>query len=140
VDVIGGGGMIDYSNEIFNAVAKSLRFVYPGIQVVGEYVETAARFPTVTLDEIRNVPVHMDTAVTNKYARVTYRVQVFCNTASGKRVQARKIYDSVDKILMGMGLYAKTYTTTPAIYNSEVYCITATHEGVVGADGTIYRG
>lgn len=132
--------MIDYSNEIFNAVAKDLRFVYPGIQVVGEYVEVPAQFPTVTLDEIQNTPVHLDSAATNKYARVTYRVQVYSNAVSGKRTQARQIYGTLDQTLMGMGMFARTYTTTPAIYNSEVYCITATYEAVVGADGTIYRG
>lgn len=130
--------MIDFSNEVFNTAAKDLRSLYPGIQVVGEYVETPAQFPTVTLDEIQNVPVHLDSGATNKYARVVYRSQIFCN-GEGKRQKARMIYDSLDQILMGVGLFAKTYTTTPAIYNSEIYCITATHEGVIGEDGTIYR-
>ena len=131
--------MVDFSNEIFNTVATHLRSVYEGIQVVGEYVESPVRFPTVTLDEVQNLPVHLDSNVNNKYARVTYRTQVFVN-GEGKRQRARKIYDSLDQTLMGLGLYAKSYTTTPTIYNSEVYCITATHEGVIGADGTVYRG
>lgn len=131
--------MINFSNEIFNTVATNLRSLYDGIQVVGEYVESPAKFPTVTLDEIQNIPAHLDTAVQNKYARVVYRSQTFCNAESGKRNQARAIFDSLDQMLMEMGLYVKTYTTTPAIYNSEIYCITATHEGVIGADGTIYR-
>jgi hypothetical protein len=130
--------MIDYSNEVFSVVAKDLRSLYSGIQVIGEYVETPARFPTVTLDEVNNVPVHLDSGATNKYARVLYRCQVFCN-GEGKRQKARTIYDTVDRILMGNGLYAKSYTTTPAIYNSEIYCITATYEGVIGEDGVIYR-
>ena len=130
--------MIDCSNEVFNTAAKDLRSLYSGIQVIGEYVETPAQFPTVTLDEIQNVPVHLDTGATNKYARVVYRSQIFCN-GEGKRQKARMIYDGLDRILMGVGLYAKTYTTTPAIYNSEIYCITATHEGVIGEDGVIYR-
>lgn len=130
--------MIEYSSEVFNAVAVHLRSLYPGIQVVGEYVESPAQFPTVTLDEIQNLPVHLDSAATNKYARVVYRSQIFCN-GEGKRQRARAIYDSLDQILMGVGLFAKTYTTTPAIYNSEIYCITATHEGVIGKDGVIYR-
>ena len=130
--------MIDYSNEIFNTVAKNLRFVYEGIQVVGEYVGTPAVFPTVTVDEIQNIPVHLDSATKNKYARVTYRVQVFCNGV-GKRGKAREIYGTLDQTLMELGLFAKSYTTTPTIYNSEVYCITATYEGVIGEDGTIYR-
>ena len=131
--------MIDYSNEVFNTVAVNLRSLYDGIRVVGEYVETPAKFPTVTLDEIQNIPVHLDSAVENKYARVVYRSQVFCN-GEGKRRLAREIFDSLDRALMSIGLTMKSYTTTPAIYNSEVYCITATHEGVVGADGTVYRG
>ena len=130
--------MIDYSNEIFNTAAKRLRSVYSGIQVIGEYVETPAKFPTVTLDEISNVPVHLSSGSIVKYARVVYRCQVYCN-GEGKRQQARAIYDSLDQILMSVGLVAKTYTTTPAVYNSEIYCITATYEGVIGEDGVIYR-
>lgn len=130
--------MIDYSNEIFNAVAVHLRSLYPGIQVKGEYVDIPAKFPTVTIDEISNVPDHQDSAVKNKYARVTYRVQVFCN-GEGKRSKAREIYASVDEILQGFNLIAKTYTTTPAIYNSDIYSITATHDGVIGEDGMVYR-
>ena len=130
--------MINISNEIFNAVAKDLRSLYPKITVVGEYVDTPSKFPTVTLDEISNVPTHLDSATLNKYAKVIYRSQVFVN-GEGKRKRAREIFDSLDQKLMGLGLQMRTYSTTPAIYNSEVYCITATHEGVIGADGTIYR-
>lgn len=132
--------MIDYSNEIFNTVAQDLRSLYTGIQIKGEYVDSPSKFPTVTIDEISNVPVHLDSANTSKYTKVIYRSQVFSNAESGKRAEARKIYDSLDKKLMELGLFAKTYTTTPSVYNSEVYCITATHEGVIGTDGTIYRG
>ena len=130
--------MIDYSNEVFSVVAKDLRSLYPDIKVIGEYVEAPAEFPTVTLDEVNNVPVHLDSGAKNKYARVAFRCQVFCNGV-GKRQKARQIYDTVDRILMGNGLFAKSYTTTPAIYNSEIYCITATYEGVIGEDGVIYR-
>ena len=131
--------MIEFSNEIFNRVAVGLRSLYTGIQVVGEYVEIPAKFPTVTCDEIQNIPIYLDTATGNKYARVVYRTQIFCN-GEGKRQKARDIFSSVDQIYMEMGFYSKSYTTTPAIYNSEVYSITATHEAVIGADGTIYRG
>lgn len=132
--------MIDISNEIFDAVAKDLRSAYTGIKVVGEYVSTPTAFPTVTIDETGNVPAHLDSAVNNKYARVTYRVQVFSNLKSGKRSQAREVYARVDDVLQAAGLYAVTYTTTPAIYNSEVYCITATYEAVVDRNGVIFRG
>ena len=131
--------MIDYSNEVFHAVAGDLRSLFPGIQVKGEYVSSPSHFPTVTLDEIQNVPVHLDSARQNKYARVVYRAQVFTN-GEGKRAQARKIYATVDEIMMSLGLFCKSYTTIPAIYNAELYSITATYEGVIDASGVIYRG
>ena len=131
--------MIDYSNEIFSAVAANLRAAYEGIKVVGEYVASPTAFPTVTIEEIQNIPTHMDSAELPKYASVVYRVQIFCN-GTGKRAKAREIYGTVAKQLSMMGLVSITYTTTPAIYNSEVYCITGTFRGVIDRDGVIYRG
>ena len=131
--------MIDYSNEIFNAVATDLRSAYEGVKVVGEYVATPTAFPAVTIDETRNIPAHLDSAATPKFAEVQYRVQVFCNGA-GKRAKAREIYGTVAQRLSVLGLVGVTYTTTPAIYNSEVYCITGTFQGVIGLEGMIYRG
>ena len=132
--------MIDYSNEIFDAVAKDLRSAYKkGIKVVGEYVSSPTAFPTVTIDEIQNIPAHMDSATSPKYAEVLYRVQVFCN-GTGKRAKAREIYGAVAQKLSQLGLVGVSYTTTPAIYNSEVYCITSTFRGVIDRDGVIYRG
>ena len=131
--------MIDFSNEIFNAVATDLRSTYEGIKVVGEYVSSPTLFPTVTIDEISNVPTHLDSAALPKYAEVQYRVQIFCN-GTGKRAKARDIYGNVARKLSLLGLVGVTYTTTPAIYNSEIYCITGTFRGVIDRDGVIYRG
>ena len=132
--------MIDYSTQIFNEVSVRLRSIFSGIRVVGEYVQTPTSFPCVAMDEAQNVPVYLDTSVENKYARVQYRVQVFSNLENGKRAEARKIYAAVDSIMQAMGLMCKTHTTTPAIYNAEIYSITATYEGVIDKAGVVYRG
>jgi hypothetical protein len=131
--------MIDFSNEIFNSVAVDLRSLYPGIRVVGEYVASPTEFPTVTLDETSNIPVNLDSAGQSKYARIQYRAQVFTNRDNGKRAQARQIYATLDAKMQSLGLFCKTYTTTPAVYNSEIYSITATYEGVIDRNGVIYR-
>lgn len=131
--------MIDKSNEIFNAVATDLRSTYSGIKVVGEYVATPTVFPTVTLDEIQNIPTHLDSSSENKFAEVLYRVQVFSNSPEGKRAQARSIYGAVDAKMQSLGLLAVSFTTTPAIYNSEIYSITATYRGVIDRNGVIFR-
>ena len=131
--------MIDVSNEIFNTLATTLRFAYEEIQVKGEYDPNPAHFPCVTIDEVSNTPTHLDSAERNKYASVVYRVQIFSNKPAGKRAEARAIYKTVEEAFMSLGLFAKSYTSTPTVYNAEIYSITATFSGIVGADGTIYR-
>jgi hypothetical protein len=41
--------------------------------------------------------------------------------------------------MQSMGFFCKTYTTTPEVYNAEVYSITATYEAVVDRNGVVYR-
>ena len=131
--------MIDYSNEIFNDAATVLRDAVEGVTVVGEYVSSPTSFPTVTIDEISNVPVHRDSAKTEKYAEVRYRVQVFSNKQTGKRVEARNIFNVIDTRFAELGFTRKTYTTTPDVYNSAVYQITATFDAQIDVNGVVYK-
>ena len=130
--------MIDVSNEIFNAVASAVRAKHPSVAVIGENVSTPASFPTVAMDETYNVPSQLDTASSERYAAVTYRVQVFC-AGEGKRAKAREIFNTVAETCHELNLMRKTFTTTPDIYNSSVYQISATFEADVRHDGMIFR-
>lgn len=131
--------MIDYSNEIFTALATPLRTKFEGITIVGESVSQPASFPCVTVDETNNITAHRDSAERERYSDVTYRVQVFSNAETGKRAEAREIFKEVSNIMYGLNLTRKTYTTTPDVYNASVYQITATFEGTVREDGMIFR-
>ena len=133
--------MIDYLNEIFNTVAKKLRAVHEGVTVIGEYTRKPPSFPCVTLDEIQNVAVDSleDSSGKEQFAAVTYRLQVFSNKASGKKAQAREIFKTADAALYQMGFLRATYTTTPEIYESTVYSITATYEGVISTPGYVFK-
>ena len=133
--------MIDYLNEIFTAVAVPLRQAHEGITVSGEYTRMPSKFPTATLDEIANVTVDEleDSSVAEKYSSLTYRLQVFSNKQSGKQAEARAIFATADRVMRGLGFRRITYTTTPEIYESTIYSITATYEAIAGADGVIYK-
>lgn len=131
--------MIDYSNEIFNDAAGTLRNAVGGITVIGEYVQSPTSFPTVTIDEIDNRQFQRDSAKTEKFAAVRYRVQVFSNKSTGKRAEARNIFNVIDARFAELGFTRKTYTTTPDVYNSSVYQITATYDAVISAEGVIYK-
>ena len=131
--------MIDFSNEIFTALATPLRAKFEGVTIVGESVSQPAAFPCVTVDETNNITAHRDSAERERYSDVTYRVQVFSNAATGKRAEARAIFKEVCDIMYGLNLMRKTYSTTPDIYNAAVYKISATFEGTIREDGTIFR-
>ena len=133
--------MIDYLNEIFTAVATSLREDHTGITVTGEYTRMPSKFPAATLDEIANVTVDEleDSSAAEKYSSLTYRLQIFSNKQSGKKAEARAIFATADRVMRGLGFRRITYTTTPEIYESTIYSITATYEAIADADGVIYR-
>lgn len=133
--------MIDYENEIFTAVATGLREKHEGVVVKGEYVRSPAEFPTAALSESENVMVDdlIDSSGEEKYSGLGYRLQVFSNKVGGKKAEAKAIFATADKILRGMGFRRKSYTTTPEIYNSTIFSISATYEAIVDANGVMYR-
>lgn len=133
--------MIDYSNEIFTDVAKAVRAVDKGVTVYGEYVRSPSKFPMVTLDEIENVMAGnlVDSSHAENFAAVSYRLQVFSNKQSGKRAEARKLIATADAELQRMGFRRVTYSTTPEMYDSTIYCITATYTAILGANRYVYK-
>lgn len=133
--------MIDYANEVFTTVARAVRDNHTGATVMGEYTRKPAKFPTVTVDEISNVMVGWleDSSNEEKFAGVTYRIQVFSNNSSRKKSEAREIFATVDAEMRRLGFRRVTYTTMPEIYKSTIYQITATYEAVISAAGDVYK-
>ena len=133
--------MIDFMNKIFTHVATGVRADHPGTTVTGEHTRKPSKFPTVTLDEIENVTVAnlVDSSDEEKYVGLGYRLQVFSNKTSGKKAEARAIFATADKLMLGMGFRRVSYSTTPEIYDSTIYSIVATYEAIVDVNGVIYK-
>jgi hypothetical protein len=109
--------------------------------MTGEYTRQPSKFPTVTLDEIENVTVDSleDSSSDETFSGLTYRLQVFSNKQSGKKAEARAIFATADHVLRDLGFRRITYSTTPEIYESTIYSITATYEAIADVNGTIYK-
>ena len=133
--------MIDYLNEIFTAVAAPVREAHPSVTVTGEYIRQPSKFPALTLDETQNIMVDslMDSSDEELFSGLTYRMQVFSNKTSGKKAEAREIFATADGVMRRLGFRRITYTTTPEIYDSTVYSISATYEAIADVNGTIYK-
>jgi hypothetical protein len=132
--------VIDKLNEIFTNVATRVRGRHTGCTVTGEYTRKPSKFPAVTLDETQNVVVDRleDSSNAENFAGLTYRLQVFSNKRTGKKAEAREIFATADAEMRRMGFRRVTYTTTPEIYDSTIYNITATYEAVVSSAGYVY--
>lgn len=133
--------MIDFENEIFTNVATDVRREHPGAVVKGEYVRSPATFPMVAISEVENIMVDelMDSTHEEKYSALGYRLQVFSNKAGGKKSEAKAIFATADKKMRSLGFRRITYSTTPEIYDSTIYSITATYEAIVDVNGVIYK-
>lgn len=133
--------MIDFNNEFFTIVADAVREEYSGATVVGEFVRQPSKFPTVTLDEIENVVEGWleDSSREERFAGVSYRLQVFSNKRKGKKMEARAIFATADEVMRKLGFRRVSYTTTPDQYDTTVYQITATYEAIVSASGCVYK-
>ena len=103
--------MIDKENEIFNAVAKKLREVFPKIYVVGtEIVSTPPRFPSVSFVQTNN-------AIESKYStfdslenvvKEDYKAEVFSNLTKGKEVQTKEITSVISDVMCEFN-YTRTF-------------------------------
>jgi hypothetical protein len=133
--------MIDFNSEIFTTVATAVRDKHIATTVTGEYTRRPSKFPAVTLDETSNVMVDRleDSSNEERYAGVTYRLQVFSNKQNGKKAEARAIFATADAVMRLLGFQRVTFTTTPEIYESTVYQINSTYEAVVSAAGYVYE-
>ena len=133
--------MIDVNNEVFTNVARVVRSNHADATVTGENTRQPSKFPTVNLDETQNVMVSWleDSSNDEQFAGVTYKLQVFSNKTNGKKAEARAIFATADAEMRRMGFRRVTYTTTPEIYDSTIYNITATYEAVVSAAGYVYK-
>lgn len=133
--------MNDFENEIFTAVVTELRAKHPGIIAKGEYVRSPAEFPMAALSEYENVQVDelMDSSNEEDYSGLGYRLQVFSNKVGGKKAEAKAIFATADKRMRSMGFRRRTYATTPKIYDSTIFSITATYEAIVDVNGFVYK-
>lgn len=133
--------MNDFENEIFTDVATEVRSKHPGAVVKGEYVRSPAEFPMVAVSEFENVMVDelMDSSHKEEYSGLAYRLQVFSNKVGGKKAEAKAIFKTANRKICGMGFRRITYSTTPEIYDSTIYSITATYEAIVDERGYVYK-
>ena len=128
--------MIDIENDVFNAVATALRTEHVGIWVSGEFVDSPAKFPAVTIVESDNrVFERMRTRRIENAVRVMYEVQIYSNKASGKKAEAKAIADTADGVFARLGFTRTMRSQVANLKDATIYRIVCRYEAVVGENG-----
>jgi hypothetical protein len=133
--------MIDIENAVFNRVATRVREVYPDIFMVGEYVNSPASFPAVSLVEMDNATriETIDSGSNENHANVMYEVNVYSNKTVGKKSECKAIIALIDKEMLAMGFSRSTLTPVPNEYDSTIYRMVGRYRATVSSNNTIFR-
>lgn len=132
--------MIDIENDVINTVSKALHAAYSKILVVGEYVQTPAEIPCVSIVEIDNrIVENMRTLTIENAASVTFEVNVYSNKVAGNKEEAKAITASVDSEFEKMGFTRTMKNQVANLNNSKIYRIVCRYSAIVDKDLWIYH-
>lgn len=133
--------MIDIESFLFSRIAGVLRTSYEGIFVSGEYVDSPAKFPSVTIVESDNsVLQKMMTIAPNLENAVSlmYEVNVYTNSVGYKKSEAKDIMETIDNEFSKMGFTRTMCNPVSNLQDATIYRIAARYEGVADKDFRIY--
>lgn len=132
--------MIDYDDDIINAVETALAVEYPDMPLYDEALPADAEFPCVCIEEIDNYTYQrtIDSASNENHAAVAYEINVYSNRSQGKRSECRSIFAFVSDIFTGLGFTRLSKNPVP-FADATKYRLVGRFAAVVAANGDIYR-
>ena len=133
--------MIDIENELFNAVAVSVRLQFPGIFISGEYVKTPPKFPCASLVEMNNTVRESTVSSTHpeNHVDVMYELNVYSNKTEGKKSECKAIAGYIDSLMLSYGFSRTMLEPIPNMDDATIYRMVGRYVAVVSSDKTIYR-
>ena len=132
--------MIDLESDIFSYVANALRDEFPGVFVAGEYVETPARFPAVTIVEADNrVLTRMRTENIENAVSSMFEINIYSNKTSGKKAEAKAIANAADEKMKSIGYTRSFREQIPNLKDATIYRIVCRYEATIDRDLMIYQ-
>ena len=133
--------MIDIEAAVFNRVVTKVREVFPDIFMTGEYVNSPASFPAVSLVETDNSTriETIDSGSNENHANVMYEVNVYSNKTVGKKTECKAIIALIDEEMLAMGFSRSTLTPVPNEYDSTIYRMVGRYRATVSSAHEIYR-
>ena len=133
--------MIDFENDIFNAVATVVRAKYPDIYMVGEYVKIPSMFPCVSLVEMDNQSYQRteDSGSLENHASVLYEVNIYSNKTVGKKSECKEIAAAIDEQMLALGFARTMLQPIPNLDDATIYRMVGRYSAIISKNKVIYR-
>lgn len=125
---------------IFGTVAPPLREKYKdrGIFVTGEYTDSPAKFPAVSIIEADNSDyTRMRTAQGEQASKLMYEATVYSNRVGGATLEAYEIMDDIDDYMTGrleyngnrLGFHRTMCSPVYNLQDASIFALKARYEG-----------
>ena len=133
--------MIDIENSVYDRIDTKVQAAFPDAFITGEYVNSPASFPAVSVVEMDN-STHtetIDSGSNENHANVMYEVNVYSNKETGKKSECKAIIAVIDEEMLAMGFSRSTLTPVPNEYDSTIYRMVGRYRAVVSSTFNITR-
>lgn len=132
--------MIDIEREVYTPIVETLRKRFPGISVSGEYTNSPAKFPHVSIVEQDNYTTkeRLDSSQKERYATVMYEVNVYSNKAGKKKTVCREIMGVIGEMLYKLNFTRTFMSPVPNLENGTIYRLVARYKAETDGEN-LYR-
>ena len=132
--------MINIENEVFDKIARAIKVEYPKAHIVGEYVKSPPRFPSISIVEIDNsVYERTQSNTIENHADVTYEVNIYSNKESGKKSECKAIATLIDNEFATLGFSRTMLQPIPNGDDATIYRMVGKYRAVVSKNKEIFR-
>lgn len=133
--------MIDIEDIVLAEVVRVVRAEYPTIRMEDQYFDNPPEFPFIHIEEQFNIrdKYAVDSDQVEKFAKVTYLVNVYSNLDKGRKDEAKEIMALVDSAMSSMGFMRVNQQRLSNISDSTIYRIVARYDAKVDHEHRISR-
>lgn len=133
--------MIDKESEVFDRIAEALETnLEESVDMTSVYVNKPKSFPHVSVEQVDSRIQYEDSSGREKYAAMTFEVNIYSNKQNGRKYQCKKIAAVIDDVMNRMNFRRtamspvrnSTQTTVYGtdVHDETVYRLAVRYEGV----------
>lgn len=133
--------MIDKESEVFDRIAEALEEnLEESVDMTSVYVNKPKSFPHVSIEQVDSRIQYEDSSGREKYAAMTFEVNIYSNKQGGRKYQCKKIAAVIDDVMNRMNFRRtamspvrnSTQTTVYGtdVHDETVYRLAVRYEGV----------